>query len=919
MVRGLDHVQVVLDDDDRVALVHQQVEHVQQPARVFEVEPRRRLVQDVERPAGAAAGQLPGQLHPLRLAAAEGRRRLPQLHVPEAHVLQRAQLRRRGRHVLQQLEGLIHRQRQHVGDGRAAVGDFQRLPVVAAPLALPARHVDVRQEVHLDGEEPVPPARFAAPALHVEREAARPVPPRAGLGPHRVQLADEREESRVGGGVGPRRAAYRRLVYPDHLVEQLDAFDRGVRPGLGARPVQRAGQRAVEDVVHQGRLAGPADPGDGGQHAQRDRGVDVLQVVGPRAADHDRPVARGTAGRRDRNRALALQVQPGQRFSAVRRQRRRGPLEDHPPPVLPRSRPEVDHVVRRADGLLVVLDHHHRVAEVAQPLQRGQQQPVVALVQPDGRFVEHVEHAGQTGPDLRGQPDPLRLPARQGRRAPGQRQVAHAHVAQEPHSVPDLAQHAPGQARLALAEPQPLDHRQRLGHRHVHVVRDRASLHLHGAALGTQPPAAARGARPQRAVGLQGLLLRPGPLVVAAPQVGDDALEVLAERIGAPDPGAPAAGPGRGAAPVPAAVGSEEQQFPVPPRQPAERRVEIDAEAARQARQRPLDELPVAAGPGLDGPAGQGQGIVGDDPRGIEVLHGAEPVAGGTGAVRRVEREGPRRHLRDADAALDAGHAPREQPVAPAQRVDDHDVVGQGQGELDRLGEPPLGPAAHDEPVHHRLDPVVPPPIQLRLVFDRAHLAVDPHARQSPRPERGQLLPELALAAAHDGREDVHPLDRGLAHDRLDDALHRLRRDLPAARRAMRRADVGEQQAQVVVDLGDGADRRARVRPGRALLDGDGGRQAVDLIDVGLLDLLEELAGVGGQRLDVTPLAFRVEGVERQRRLAGTGKAGYDDQPVARNADVDVLQVVDARSADVDPVVRHGIVNPLDESPNPSC
>ena len=129
--------------------------------------------------------------------------------------------------------------------------------------------------------------------------------------------------------------------------------------------------------------------------------------------------------------------------------------------------------------------------------------------------------------------------------------------------------------------------------------------------------------------------------------------------------------------------------------------------------------------------------------------------------------------------------------------------------------------------------------------------------------------------------------------------------DLAAAVRAVRHADVGEQQPQVVVDLGDRADRRARIRAGRLLLDGDGRRQAVDQIDVRLLHLLEELPGVGRQRLDVAPLPFGVDRVEGERRLARAGQAGDDDQLVAREVDVDVLEVVDAGAAHRNPVVRH--------------
>ena len=74
---------------------------------------------------------------------------------------------------------------------------------------------------------------------------------------------------------------------------------------------------------------------------------------------------------------------------------------------------EIDEVVRRAHRLLVVLNHDHGVADVAQPLERRDELLVVALVQSDRRLVEDVEHADQRGADLRGQADALSLAARQ--------------------------------------------------------------------------------------------------------------------------------------------------------------------------------------------------------------------------------------------------------------------------------------------------------------------------------------------------------------------------------------------------------------------------------------------------------------------------------------------------------------------------
>ena len=106
--------------------------------------------------------------------------------------------------------------------------------------------------------------------------------------------------------------------------------------------------------------------------------------------------------------------------------------------------PDIDDVVGGADGVLVVLDHDHGVAEVAQPPQRFEQPRVVALVQPDRRLVEHVEHAGQAGADLRGEPDALALAA--GQRAGGarQRQVIEPDIDQEFQPRADLLEDAHG-------------------------------------------------------------------------------------------------------------------------------------------------------------------------------------------------------------------------------------------------------------------------------------------------------------------------------------------------------------------------------------------------------------------------------------------------------------------------------------------
>ena len=149
-----------------------------------------------------------------------------------------------------------------------------------------------------------------------------------------------------------------------------------------------------------------------------------------------------------------------------------------------------------------------------------------------------------------------------------------------------------------------------------------------------------------------------------------------------------------------------------------------------------------------------------------------------------------------------------------------------------------------------------------------------------------------ALLAAHHRRLDHEAGARLQSQDLVDDLLLALPLDGPAADPAVRVADARVEQAQVVVDLGDRAHRGARVARGGLLVDGDGRRQSLDGVDVRLVHLAQELAGVGRQALDVAALALGVDGVEGQARLARAGESGDDDEAVAREGKRDVLEIV---------------------------
>ncbi len=574
-------------------------------------------------------------------------------------------------------------------------------------------------------------------------------------------------------------------------------------------------------------------------------------------------------------------------------------MRHHLATVLARARAHVHQIVGAAHGVLVVFDHDHRVAEVAQARERGQQAVVVALVQADRGLVEHVHHPGQTRADLARQADALRFAAREGVGGAVEREVVEAHVDQEAEAVGDLAHDALGHLGTRAGELQRGEESAALAERHLANLVQRPPADEHVARLAAQAGAVASGAGAGGAVLRQLLAHRDRVgLAQAALQVGEDALEGMLLEHHAAVVGHVAKGDLR----PPRSI---EHDLAHARRQILPGRLDVEGVVRREARQHLEIEL-VAPVPAADRARGQRQLGMDHDACGIEELDLAQPVALRAGARRVVEGEQARLELGEREGAHRAGEARGEQVCATQVHLHrERAPVGVGQRGLEGLRQAAAQIGAHLDAVDHDLDVVAAPLLERGQGVELHHLAVDAHAHETLRAQIGEQVALLALAPGHHRGED-HQLS---VLGQCQHVVHHLRHALRLERvlrmvGAVRRAGTRVEQAQVVVDLGDRADGGARVVAGRLLLDRDRRRQALDEVDVGLFHQLQELAGVGRQRLDVAALALGVEGVEGERGLARARQSGDHGQPVARQVEADVPEVVGAGTADADLV--HG-------------
>ena len=312
------------------------------------------------------------------------------MDVAQSDVAQRLELVVEAREVLEEVAGLVDGHVEDFGDIAALEAHIEGLGVVALAVALFAGHVDVREELHLDFLDAVAGADLASAALDIEGEASGLVAAQLGVVGHREDLADEVEESGVGGGVRARRLADGALVDDNHLVHVLQPFDRLALADRLVLDAKMAVDGAAEDVVDQRGLSGAGDPGDTAEDSERDFDVDFLEIVLFRAQDGQKLTAflsrsaqilttTGQSLSRHGDRSFSTDELSGHGIFAFG-DFFGGSSGDEVSSGLSGSGSEVHEVVGGLHGIEVVFDDDDGVSEVSEVLEAVEQSVIVPLV-----------------------------------------------------------------------------------------------------------------------------------------------------------------------------------------------------------------------------------------------------------------------------------------------------------------------------------------------------------------------------------------------------------------------------------------------------------------------------------------------------------------------------------------------------------
>src|SRR5699024_6015951 len=115
-VGTLDDVQVVFNDDHRIALLHQPLKDPHELADVLKMQTRGRFIQYVHRSPRVTLLQFTGELHPLGITTRQCWSRMPQTYVSQSDLHKGIEVACDRGYGFEELDSLLDRHVQYVGD-----------------------------------------------------------------------------------------------------------------------------------------------------------------------------------------------------------------------------------------------------------------------------------------------------------------------------------------------------------------------------------------------------------------------------------------------------------------------------------------------------------------------------------------------------------------------------------------------------------------------------------------------------------------------------------------------------------------------------------------------------------------------------------------------------------------------------------
>ncbi len=544
---------------------------------------------------------------------------------------------------------------------------------------------------------------------------------------------------------------------------------------------------------------------------------------------------------------------------------------------------EIDEVIRGANDLLFMLDDQQSVALVAQAMHDPHEPAHVARVQADARFIHDKERVDQRRAQTRRQVYPLHFAATQRARRAIQREITNADLAQIIQARPDFV---PQQLSCLIARGN-LDAAEKLARigdgKRLELGQGKKNGSVFRRVLWRLRNAGQFG---ERSRGSLDFVVQSFWLITFSSAFGtSDVSAVSAEQHAHMHlVGLAFQPPEKAAHAVPAIVCvifvgiirprflAFDDEVLVGLWQLVEWDVDVDLFARACPQQILLRFAKLGSAENAHGALPDAEAAIRDRLVQIDGNGAAKPAAFRTGAQRVVETEQPRCRRPNVEVAICAVPAGGERNfgwfAADAGSIGvEHDYVEPALAKTERrfdcLDQSAAVFIGNCDSILNYLDAGAEA-FDIRLLVHAQRFVGNPDAEITLALQKLEKFPRLGFGRNGDPERDEEIASRAITQDALRDGLRGFGPNLTTALWAKRFRHTRPEQFQIIVNLGHGAYGGARALDGIRLFDGDGRRDAADVVHARLVHAVEELPHVRAKRFDVTPLAFGVDGFKRQ-------------------------------------------------------
>lgn len=121
----------MLDNDNRTARINQAFQDLEQLMDISHMKSRRWLIQDIERPSRIGLGEFRRKFDALRLPAGQGRRRLSQADIAQAHIFKDLEFLQDSLMVAEIITGFRNGHVKDIRNILALIMDLKRIPIIS--------------------------------------------------------------------------------------------------------------------------------------------------------------------------------------------------------------------------------------------------------------------------------------------------------------------------------------------------------------------------------------------------------------------------------------------------------------------------------------------------------------------------------------------------------------------------------------------------------------------------------------------------------------------------------------------------------------------------------------------------------------------------------------------------------------------